>query len=211
MGTLTGAGTYAEGTVVTLTATPNEGYDFVVWMVGNDTVCTTREYTFTLVSDTTVTAVFVALPVYYTVTGVANDSTMGTVYGSRTCEAGETVTLTAQAKNGYHFVRWSNGHAEPTISFTVTGDITLTAYFEANEPVTGIEESDMENVTIYSAESTIYVRGAEGKDVNVYDINGRTISSKVNAGESIEFRMSATGVYLVKVGNAPAKRVLVVR
>ena len=211
MGTLTGAGTYAEGTVVTLTATPNEGYGFVAWMVGNDTVCTTPEYTFTLVSDTTVSAVFVALPVYYTVTGVANDTTMGTVYGSRTCEAGETVTLTAQAKNGYHFVRWSNGHAEPTISFTVTGDITLTAYFEANEPVTGIEESDMENVTIYSAESTIYVRGAEGKDVNVYDINGRTISSKVNAGESIEFRMSATGVYLVKVGNAPAKRVLVVR
>ena len=211
MGVLTGAGTYAEGTVVTLTATPNEGFEFIAWMVGNDTVCITPEYTFTLVSDTTVTAVFEALPVYYTVTGVANDDAMGYVLGSNQYAAGSEATLTAQANAGYHFVRWSNGHAEPTITFTVTGDITLTAIFEADQPVAGIDESDMENVTIYSAESTIFVRGAEGKDVRVYDINGRTISSQMNAGETVEFRMTATGVYLVKVGNAPAKRVLVVR
>ena len=211
MGTLTGAGTYAEGTIVTLTATPNSGYDFVCWMVGSDTVAVTRDYTFTLVSDTTVTAVFVALPVSYIVTGLANDDAMGYVLGSGEDEAGSPATLTAQSNEGYHFVSWSNGHNEPTITFVVTGDITLTATFEANQPVTGIDESDMENVTIYSAESTIYVRGAEGKDVNVYDINGRTISSTLNAGDAIEFRMTATGVYLVKVGNAPAKRVLVVR
>lgn len=211
MGTLTGAGTYAEGTIVTLTATPNDGYAFIAWLVNGDTAAVTPEYTFTLVSDTTVTAVFEALPVYYTVTGVANDDAMGYVLGSGQYEAGSTVTLTAQANSGYHFVNWSNGHAEPTITFTVTGDITLTANFEADQPSTGIDESDMENVTIYSAENTIYVRGAEGKDVNVYDINGRTISSTLNAGETVEFRMAATGVYLVKVGNAPAKRVLVVR
>ena len=211
MGVLTGAGTYAEGTIVTLTATPNEGYAFVNWTVNGVAVATTPEYTFTLVSDTTVTAVFEALPVYYTVTGVANDDAMGYVLGSGEYEAGATATLTAQANTGYHFVSWSNGHAEPTITFTVTGDITLTATFEADQPATGIDESDMDNVTIYSNERTIYVRGAEGKDVNVYDVNGRTISSTVNAGETVEFRMSATGVYLVKVGNAPAKRVLVVR
>ena len=211
MGTLTGAGTYAEGTIVTLTATPNDGFRFVAWTVNGAEVATVNEYTFTLTSDTTVTAVFEALPVYYTVTGIANDEVMGYVLGSGEYEAGATATLTAQANTGYEFVRWSNGHAEPTITFTVTGDITLTAIFQAQQPATGIDESDMDNVTIYSAESTIYVRGAEGKDVNVYDINGRTISSTLNAGETVEFRMSATGVYLVKVGNAPAKRVLVVR
>ena len=130
---------------------------------------------------------------------------------SRQVEAGDTVTLTAQANAGYHFVRWSNGHNQATITIRVTGDITLEAIFAADQPVTGIDESDMENVTIYSAQSTIFVRGAEGKDVTVYDINGRTISSQMSAAETVEFRMAATGVYLVKVGNAPAKRVLVVR
>ena len=69
----------------------------------------------------------------------------------------------------------------------------------------------MNDVTIYSSDTRIFVRGAEGYDVYVYDVNGRVMNSQLNAGEMVEFRMPATGVYLVKVGNAPAKRVLVVR
>ena len=212
MGEVTGTGVYAEGSVVTLTATPNEGFAFMFWMCGNDTVTTNLQHTFTVVSDTTFTAVFVALPVYYTVTGVANDPAMGYVEQNPTqYEAGATAHLTAQANDGYHFVRWSNGETTPDIYFTVTCDITLTAYFEANEPVTGVEDVDMNNVTIYSNDTRIFVRGAEGFDVYVYDVNGRVMNSQANAGEVVEFRMPATGVYLVKVGNAPAKRVLVVR
>ena len=210
MGSFTGAGTYEATTPVTLEATANDGFTFVGWKSAGEIVCTTALYTFTPVSDTTISAVFEAVPVMYTLTGVANDSTMGSVIGSGTYVAGTSHTLTANANEGYHFVRWSNGETTPAITITLTGDLTLTAYFEA-DPSVGIDESDMENVTIYSAESRIIVRGAEGKDVSVYDINGRTISRQANASETVEFRMAATGVYLVKVGNAPAKRVLVVR
>jgi hypothetical protein len=69
----------------------------------------------------------------------------------------------------------------------------------------------MDNVTIYSKDSRIFVRGAEGYDVYVYDVNGRMMDRELNAPENLEFRLTATGVYLVKVGNAPAKRVVVVR
>ena len=210
MGTVTGEGRYLEGTIVTLRATANTGYEFRGWVNGTDTVVRTAEYTFTLNADVTLTAAFAALPVYYTVTGQANDPTMGTVTGSGPYEEGATATLVAQAYDGYHFVNWSNGETTPTITFTVTEDVTVIAYFEADEPQ-AIDETDMENVTIYSAETSIIVRGAEGKTVNVYDINGRTVSTKTAAAETVEFRMNATGVYLVKVGNAPAKRVLVVR
>ena len=210
MGTVTGEGTYLEGTVVTLRATANQGFRFVSWMDGNNNVLTSNnEYTFTLTGDVTFTAQFEAEPVYYHIVGQANDTTMGSVIGSGDYVEGSTVTLTALAYDGYHFVRWSNGETATAISFTVTEDVTLIAYFEADP--TGIDDADMANVTIYSAESTIFVRGAEGKTVSVYDINGRTISRQANASENVEFRMTATGVYLVKVGNAPAKRVLVVR
>ena len=87
-------------------------------------------------------------------------------------------------------------------------NVTITAVFEQ---VTGIDDVDMNNVTIYSTDSKIIVRGAESQSIYVFDVNGRVITSEANAAETCEFRMSNTGVYLVKVGNAPAKRVLVVR
>ena len=211
MGTVTGEGRYVEGTIVTLRATANEGYTFVGWYDGDNVLATTPEYTFTLNADVTFNAVFEALPVYYTVTGMPNDSTMGEVFGSGEYEENATATLTAQAYDGYHFVRWSNGETTPTITFTVTEDVTVIAIFEVDTTPQAIDETDLENVTIYSAETRIIVTGAEGKTVNVYDINGRTVSTKTVAAETVEFRMATTGVYLVKVGNAPAKRVLVVR
>ena len=211
MGTVTGEGRYVAGTIVTLVATANDGYRFRGWVNGTDTVTSTREYTFTLNSDVILTAAFEALPVSYMVIGESNDTTMGTVLGSGEYAEGSVATLTAQAKSGYHFVHWSNGETTPSITFIVTEDVTVIAYFEVDDTPQGIDESEIDNVTIYSAESRIIVSGAEGKTVNVFDINGRTVSTMSVAAETVEFRMAATGVYLVKVGNAPAKRVLVVR
>ena len=211
MGTVTGEGRYVEGTIVTLRATANEGYTFNGWYDGSTVVATTAEYTFTVSADVTLTAAFEAIPVYYTVVGQANDAAMGTVLGSGEYQEGATATLTAQAYTGYHFVHWSNGETTPSITFTVTEDVTVIAYFEADEEPQAIDETDLDNVTIYSAETRIIVSGAEGKTVSVYDINGRTVSTQNAVAETVEFRMAATGVYLVKVGNAPAKRVLVVR
>ena len=37
-------------------------------------------------------------------------------------------------------------------------------------------------------------------------VNGRMLDRRQNAADEVEFRMANTGVYLVKVGNAPAKR-----
>ena len=151
---------------------------------------------------------------YYAVTLTVNDATMGSVQGAGVYLADATVNVTATANNGYHFVGWVNGtdtvSRVETYSFTVTEDVLLLAVFAQDAP-NAIDVTDMSNVTIYSSDTRIFVRGAEGYDVYVYDVNGRVMNSQMNAGEAIEFRMPATGVYLVKVGNAPAKRVLVVR
>ena len=61
-GTVTGGGVVEEGTSVTLTATPADGYKFVNWTVGGAEVSTANPYTFTAEEDVTVVANFEELP-----------------------------------------------------------------------------------------------------------------------------------------------------
>ena len=50
-GFVTSGGTYPYGTEITLAATVNAGYTFVGFMLGEDTVCHTTKYTFTVNKD----------------------------------------------------------------------------------------------------------------------------------------------------------------
>ena len=61
-GTVTGGGVVEEGTSVTLTATPADGYKFVNWTVGGAEVSTANPYTFTAEEDVTVVANFEETP-----------------------------------------------------------------------------------------------------------------------------------------------------
>ena len=59
-GTVEGAGEYEEGKTATLTATANEGYEFVNWTVGEEVVSTENPYTFTVTADVALVANFQA-------------------------------------------------------------------------------------------------------------------------------------------------------
>ena len=141
MGTATGGGTFNDGSQATVSATANAGYHFVAWMNGTTQVSTANPYTFTVNSNITLTATFEADPVtQYTVTLNTADATMGTVNpaGASTVNEGSSFTATATAADGFHFVAWMNGTTQVSTAnpytFTVTGNITLTATFEANDP-----------------------------------------------------------------------------
>ena len=218
MGTVDPMGlhTVLEGTEFTATATANDGYRFVAWLTrfgglaSFDTVSTDAVYTFTVTASINLVAVFervVAPADLFLVTGEVNDATMGYVVGGGYYEAGTEVTLTAQANEGYRFVRWTDGLTDAYRTFTVTADVTYTAVFE-RAPV-DIDDVEAAEVEIFAADGRIVVRGAES-DIYLYDVNGRVLSRQA-AAANVEFTVPATGVYLVKVGNAAAKRVAVVR
>lgn len=148
----------------------------------------------------------------YVVTAVC-DPEMGYVTGAGEYQAGANVVLTANNLTGFEFVAWvENGDTVGRNSVYVINNIdadhTLEAVFTA---VVGIDDVDMDNVNIYSVDSRIMVNGAEGQRVVLFDVNGRMLSYEATAGENVEFRVNASGVYLVKVGEAAAKRVVVIR
>lgn len=61
-GTVTGGGVYESGSTVTLTATPNSGYAFSHWQIGETIVGTENPISGPLTTTVTVTAVFIEKP-----------------------------------------------------------------------------------------------------------------------------------------------------
>ena len=169
-GSVSGGGSYTEGTSVTLTATNNPGYRFVGWVEGGTTVSTNTNYTFVANSNRSLTAKFEKV---YTVT--VNVSGGGTATADKTtAAAGETVTLTATPDSGYRFTGWtsSNGGtfadaSSESTTFTMSaGDVTVTAGFTriSSGPTTyAVTAPDAENGTVRVSPS----RASRGTTVTI--------------------------------------------
>lgn len=110
-----------------IVATANYGYHFTQWSDGN----ANNPRTITLTQDTSVIAMFAKN--HFSVIGVANDSTKGLVSGSATVEYLDTVTLTATANYGYHFIYWNDYCIENPRKIAATSDITQIAIFVHNQ------------------------------------------------------------------------------
>ena len=65
----------------------------------------------------------------------------------------------------------------------------------------GIDNTEADDLKVYTLGGRIVVEGAEGETVCIFDITGRSIRN-----EALH-----TGVYIVKVGNRPARKVVVIK
>ena len=110
--------------------------------------------------------------------------------------------------DGWKFDSWSDGVTDSLRYIDVTSDTALTARFVQLD---GIEQGEAAAAVVRAAEGAVVVEGAEHQTVRVFDAVGRLVSRTVAASDSERIQLSATGVYLVQVGNAPAKRVVVMR
>lgn len=64
---------------------------------------------------------------------------------------------------------------------------------------------------VYSSQGQIVVEGAEGCEVTLYDAVGRRMAARRDDFAMLRFDVPASGAYLVKVGHAPARRVVVIK
>ncbi|MDA8547724.1 InlB B-repeat-containing protein, partial [Flavobacteriaceae bacterium] len=125
-GSVTGGGTFASGTQVSLTATPSSGYSFSGWSNGS----TTNPLTITLNSNTTITANFQVIVNSYTLTVTAGEggsvSTEGGEY-----EEGTEVTISATPDEGYEFIGWEGSDSDSSsLNITMNGNESLSALFQ---------------------------------------------------------------------------------
>jgi len=149
------AGTYTQyaqqnisaGQTVTLTATVNDGYNFVGWYVNDTLVSTDLEYSFTMgKEDITAQAIYN----YYTLFTSAkyddyghmsfenSDIFINEIYNGDKISIGETITVTANDVTGWTFVGWRTYEAilstQKTYTFNMTSsNLELYAYYEPKE------------------------------------------------------------------------------
>ena len=128
-GSVTGGGTYHYGETITLTATPNSGFEFAGW----DDGISTNPRTITVTGNANYTAIFNEVgATYYTVNTSVSPAGAGSVTGGGTFEEGTVIVLEAVANMGYTFSHWNDGNTSNPRTVTVTGNISFTAYFNQN-------------------------------------------------------------------------------
>ena len=149
-GSVTGGGTFASGTQVSLTATPSSGYNFSGWSNGS----TTNPLTVTLTSNTSITANFQVIVNSYSLTVTAGEGGSVSSEGGE-YEEGTEVTITAIPDEGYGFTAWSDGSQEESITLILSEDKLIEAYFERLSFVSISERYSSIN------ETTSYFKGQE--------------------------------------------------
>jgi hypothetical protein len=107
-GTVTGAGSYADESEVTIVATPNPGYLFKRWERGNSKVSEEATYTFPLDENLTLNARFARA---YEITTSSFPADAGGTAGGGQFEDGDKVIVIASPNPGYVFSNWTEDEA----------------------------------------------------------------------------------------------------
>lgn len=123
----------------TIQAVADSGFHFLRWSDG----ITDNPRQLLLVSDTSLTALFVSDNSYITVS--SNIPSWGTVSGAGLYSYGDTALLIASPSSDYHFQRWSDGNTLNPRPVIVTQDSHFVAIFLSNTSI----------LTLISADSTM--------------------------------------------------------
>ena len=177
-----GSGEYADGTVVILSALPNEGFQFARWNDGN----TENPRPVTVMEDTELTAEFETGSHRLSVRSGNED--MGNV----------TALLTATPNTGYQFIHWNDGDISNPRTIAISENIDLIAKFEAKATNTDAISNDNERISVIGR--TLYVENG-GKTYRIYN----TIGQLVYTGNDSEVSLSNPGIYTVCTGNRTQK------
>lgn len=200
-GTVSGGGTFDEGTNITIHATPQSGHVFLKWTKDGTEVSTNANYSFRVDASTSgsYTAWFGEPSVtYYTITAVPNDPSLGTVRGGGAFAAGSETILWAVASGSNTFSRWDDGNTENPRKVVMNSDITLKAFFKS----TGVDENDITAMSLYPnpARETLRIKGLEANsELLFYNTLGMMVKrATAGADEEISVSDLAPGLYLIR-------------
>lgn len=138
-----------------------------------------------------------------------------TIVTAPSCDNREA-QVQANPYHGYCFDHWSDGNTDNPRYIVVMQDTSIVAYFRGENDPTGIREAEVNGgFQVFAHDGQIVVEGAEGMPVMLYDATGRLLATRRSeetlGSTPVQFNVPVSGTYLVRVGNLPAKKVVVIR
>lgn len=227
MGTVTGGGSFEEGTTITLLAQPYDCFTFVRWQDGN----TQNPRTVVVQEDMTYTASFASVTAYGQETVVACDSAQwqGNWYYESSSAASYTTTTasgcdsvitllltinhsvatdtTIQATNAYEVDGVVYDHDATVVQTLSTAD-GCDSIVTINITIVDAVNDYLHDVRVWTSNQQLMVTGAEGLPVEVYDVLGRRIVATPKAPQQWVAHLPKGGLYMVVVNKSAARKVV---
>ena len=186
-----------------------------------DTV-TVRDTTYVdhFIHDTTYVDVLVHDTTYITltdtVTVLQTDTVNITVVDTITIFSTDTITIYNTDTLTIHITDTLTFYQTDTLLIHHTDTIYIERIVHDTVYITdtvyvGVDDVQTVNYMLYQQGGQIVVEGAEGSPVTVYDAVGRVLATRRDTYGPVRFDAPAAGTYLVRVGSAAARRIVVVR
>lgn len=145
------------------------------------------------------------LPTFYRLDVTSGNVALGVGVGSALLPAGTLAEVCGLPLEGGRFVCWQDGSTENPRQLTLTGNTSLQAVFEQLS-ASAVEASPWR---VSVSERYVTISGVAGQQVRVYDVAGRQLYDTTAHHEALTVRVAAPGAYLVRVGEGPARKVMV--
>ena len=166
----TSGGEYTEGTEIEIITTPNEGFSFTGWEGIEET---SSSVIVSVSSNTTVTAIFEAIPQFTVIVSTSEGGTVSTNGG--TYLEGSEFSVLATPNTGYEFQRWEEVDiSTASLTITLSSNISLTAIF-----IETPDDSNNSNITNENTGPTLWTGAAttfnksDGSNPNLEDNQDR--------------------------------------
>lgn len=147
-----------------------------------------------------------ARTVLYSVQGLSNNYSWGTVTGSGFFQYGDTTTITAvPSSDAYRFVRWLDGDTNISRPLVVKNDTIFYAFFDH---YTGIDNAVERNISFKNLGNTLIVYGAEGLPIDIYDPLGRLLAHCDKASTQERFELPLSKLCIVQIPDFPPRKII---
>ena len=142
------------------------------------------------------------------VDGACQTHGSGVYADSSTVDIGYTMLDSVTDGGHWQFLGWDDSEMDNPRQIVVTSDTAIVALFQWVADSVGIGNIAVDGISIRSIGDRILVKGAN-EEVRVFDMMGRMVAAA--KGDVVSLRVPTAGVYLVRIENRIAKKVVVIK
>ena len=195
---------YVQGTAVTLTAVPGEGFEFSGW--SGDASGDANPLEITMDANKSITASFSEIPVTWLLDITSENGTVMAEPEKTEYEDGETVVLTAVPGEGFLFTGWSgdaSGDDNP-LEITMNSDMNITAIFDVDTRAEAMPGS-AGDTRIYPnplKNGNLTISTTVPSEISIYRITGQLhLRFEMVSNLEIDRSRFDPGIYIIRIAD----------